>query len=233
MKDQYFADERDLLKYDLAIYLTEELPGIERFTFIPMLTANDGSSEGGQISYPRGVGRPALYDFLQDCLRNDTRQVSRLREYFQDQHDFEYCPHGDTHDLEFTNSSREQYFKTIPDRNLERAIILLDPDIGLKARSATRGDLHKYLLNEEVKSVFNRMDERSVLIIYQHLPRLPRPTFIYGTQLRLMESLRCPAPCSISDGSVALIMLTKGKDRRKALLKSLKTYLRLNLTLFN
>ena len=58
-------------------------------------------------------------------------------------------------------------------------------------------------------------------------------TFINGTQLKIMESLRCPAPCSISDGSVALIMISKAKDRRKAVLKSLKNYLRLNLSLYD
>ena len=76
MKDQYFADVNDYLKYDLCIYLAENLPKIERFTFIPTLTANDSSSDGGKTDYLLGVGRESLFRFLQGCIKKKERKVS-------------------------------------------------------------------------------------------------------------------------------------------------------------
>ncbi|MCJ2670040.1 MAG: hypothetical protein LN416_05970, partial [Candidatus Thermoplasmatota archaeon] len=50
MKNQYFGDTRDLFKYDLVLEL---LLGTElrRFTFIPMLTRDEESSDGGKTDY--------------------------------------------------------------------------------------------------------------------------------------------------------------------------------------
>lgn len=65
MKNQYFGDRRDYLKFDLVIHLVENLPGIERFSYVAMLTGDDSTSDGQITSYSRGVGRQDLYDFLE------------------------------------------------------------------------------------------------------------------------------------------------------------------------
>jgi len=91
VKDQYFGDRNDYFKYDLAISFFEQLTDIKHFTFIPMLTANDGGGDGGLIDYRQGAGRPDLYQFLRDKLKKRPRQVLHLREYFKDRFPFEYC----------------------------------------------------------------------------------------------------------------------------------------------
>jgi len=57
MKNQYFGDKRDFFKYDLSIELCERIP-LKQFTFIPMLTENDGTKEGiGRTYLRRNAGR--------------------------------------------------------------------------------------------------------------------------------------------------------------------------------
>ena len=55
MKNQYFGDIKDLFKYDLGEFLINEIPELERFTFIPMLTPDDKGPDGNKLNYD---GRP-------------------------------------------------------------------------------------------------------------------------------------------------------------------------------
>ncbi len=234
MKNQYFGDRNDYFKYDLAIFLSEQLTGIKRFTFIPMLTANDGGGDGGLIDYSQGAGRPDLYKFLKDRLKKKQRKILHLQEYFKTNGlQFRYCPHGDSLDREFTNKDRDAYFRGIPNRDLKKAVILLDPDNGLEVKSATDRTWHKYIKFEEVKDLYHRMDESSILTLYQHLPHAHRRTFLYGTHGKLQRLLKCPLPYSVSDGTIAFILITKDKDCQKELREALADYMRMNLQLYD
>jgi len=234
VKNQYFGDRNDYFKYDLAIYLCEQLSKIRRFTFIPMLTANDGGGDGKLTQYRQGAGRPDLYKFLKDKLKKRQRKISHLQEYFDSNHSqFKYCPYGDTLDKEFTNDGREDYFKNIRQDHLRNAVILLDPDNGIKPKSPPRRDLNKYITQEEVESVYKRMDEGSIMVLYQHLPRVHRKAFLYSTATKLKDLLKCPLPYSVSDGMIAFILITKDKDRQKELRIALSDYMRMNLQLYD
>ena len=85
MKNQYFGDGNDYFKYDLLIFLAEELSGIKKLSIVWMLTEDDGSKDGGSGDYSRGAGNKDLFRFLQTSL-NEGRQVSRLKEYFENNH---------------------------------------------------------------------------------------------------------------------------------------------------
>jgi hypothetical protein len=129
-----------------------------------MLTANDRGGNGGLIKYRQGAGPPDLYEFLKDKLKKRHRKISYLREYFSSNGlQFRYCPHGDSLDREFTNKDRDAYFRSIPNRDLKEAVILLDPDNGLEVKSATDRTWHKYIKFEEVKDLYHRMDESTIL----------------------------------------------------------------------
>jgi len=234
VKDQYFGDRNDYFKYDLSIFLAEQLSGIKRFTFIPMLTANDGGDDGGLVDYRQGAGRPDLYKFLKDRLKKKQRKVSHLQEYFDSSHfQFKYCPYGDTLDKEFTNDGREDYFKSVKKAHLRNAMILLDSDNGIKPKSPQRRDLNKYITLEEVESVYKRMDEASIMVLYQHLPRVHRKAFLYSTATKLKDLLRCPLPYSVSDGMIAFILIIRNKKRQKELREALADYMRMNLQLYD
>ncbi len=83
MKNQYFGDRNDMFKYDLALTLVAEVDGLHQFTFVPMLTPDDGRSDGNLTEYA-GLRRhrPHLHDFLKECVADPSRRkVTSLREY--------------------------------------------------------------------------------------------------------------------------------------------------------
>ncbi len=173
LKNQYFGDRNDRFKYDLSIFLTSHLPGVDRFTFVPMLTPDDGSTDGSLHSYSQD-GRPEeLHRFLQNCVRRSWRNIYLLRGYFcAHDHPFTYSPYADQ--IEFRHGTREQYFDGIPAELCRSAVILLDPDNGLEVPSARPGKMNKYVKYEEVRDLSIRMGDSSVLSVYQHLPREKR-----------------------------------------------------------
>src|SRR5687768_13727041 len=80
MKNQYFANGRDLFKYDLLLDVLAGVPELRRLTFIPMLTPNDASSEGNRLLRVAPSRRPDLLNFLNQCLRDGRRDISCLHE---------------------------------------------------------------------------------------------------------------------------------------------------------
>ena len=74
VKHQFFADERDFLKYDLWIELADHLSEKPHLTFVPMLTGPDGTKQGGKSNYLVGKRRKCLYYFLQFGLCAKRRQ---------------------------------------------------------------------------------------------------------------------------------------------------------------
>jgi hypothetical protein len=86
---------------------------------------------------------------------------------------------------------------------------------------------------EEVASLFSRMDESSVLAIYQHLPRLHRKLFLYSTFNRLIDRLGCPTPVAISDNTIAFIILAKNRKRQTEVRQALREYTRSHLEIYD
>ncbi len=206
MKNQYFGDRNDYFKYDLAISLAKGLPDIVRFTFIPLLTPSDHSRDGQLVNYTQG-----------------SRDIYRLRKFFrQPQVSIEYRPYRDQ--AEFRHSERTRYFRGIPLAYLRQAVILLDPDNGLEVKSSTASSFHKYVKYEEARSVFERMDEASLLLIYQHFPRVDRLTFLEGLHARLQKETACPPPSSVWDGRIAFIVLATSTARRRKAERQLTKY---------
>ena len=235
MKNQYFGDRNDYFKYDLLIFLAEELTGIKKLSAIWMLTQDDGSTDGGSIKYRRGAGNKFLFSFLQTGLIGG-RQVSKIAEYFSKYHfsqdgGFGFNSYRD--DSFFTHSNRKSYFDEIPAEFLQSAIVFLDPDNGLEVKSADGKSLHRYVKFEEVRAIYDRMNSDSCLVIYQHLPRIDRKYFLYCIYRDLKECLNSPVPMSITDNQVAFLMVTKEKDRQEEPRNLLHEYVRSNLQIID
>jgi hypothetical protein len=228
VKNQYFGDQRDYLKYDLLIFLAEELSGIKKLSVVWMLTEDDGSPDGGRIQYPKGARDRGLFRFLKKSLDEGTRNVARIGDYFKDAgYGFDYCPYGAETPL--LHQDRSTYFNQIPLEILSNAVVFLDPDNGLEVKSANEKTLCKYVKYEEVRSIYERMTPDSCLVIYQHLPRIDRNYFLYGLYCNLRECLKCPVPLSVTDNQVAFLMVTKAKERREEVNRLLHNYIRANL----
>jgi len=235
VKNQYFGDRNDYFKFDLLIFLAEELTGIRKLSAIWMLTQDDGSTDGGSIKYRRGGGNKFLFNFLQNGFA-EGRQVSKITGYFSKYHEpqdggFVFNSYRD--DAFFTNSNRKSYFDEIPAEFLQSAIVFLDPDNGLEVKSANGKSLHRYVKFEEVKAIYDRMGPDSCLVIYQHLPRIDRKYFLYCLYRDLREYLNSPVPLSITDNQVAFLILAKEKKRQEEVRKLLHEYVRSNLQIID
>jgi hypothetical protein len=86
---------------------------------------------------------------------------------------------------------------------------------------------------DEVELIYNNMGENSIVVVYQHLPMLHRKLFLYSTYSKLVKELKCPMPVSISDNTIALIILAKNKNRQKEVHEVLHEYTRSHLEIFN
>ena len=135
VKNQYFADRRDLFKYDLLLDLAE-CQSEPRLVFIPMLTPNDGTREGSVRAYECGARRRMLFDVLRAAVATGKRDIQTLRAVlprcgvlFFPYRDAEY----------FQDATRKQYFDTVPSDWLARSSFLTPTSVFRQGRSATCG----------------------------------------------------------------------------------------------
>ena len=215
MKNQYFADKKDHFKYDLMITLTESLPGMQRFTYIPMLTPDDKKQQGNQTKYPQ------LHQFLRDSIDMSSRNITRLRDYFKVHEGFRYSPYAD--DRVFEHAKRKAYFEEIPHNYFQKAVILVDPDIGLETESRTGSQHIKY---DEIRGIHSRMDNSSILVIFQYFPRAreEKESYLSRRCCDLVLRLGCPLPLAIHDKQIAFLIIAKDDNRYREVWPILRTF---------
>jgi len=229
MKNQYFGDVRDLFKYDLIQRILKELSSSQRFTFIPMLTKNENDSKRGEgnkrdFDNAKKNGKPGtnngkLTEFLSKYKETDRdeRDFTAIKNYFEAQGIW-----ADIYNEYFDDMKRGEYFKNIPGAYLHNPLIFVDPDIGLQIKKSTE----KHLLYWDVKYLYDRMDESSTLMIYQHFPRARRKHKEYspeGRSNKLKEETG-NLPICISDNEIIFFLLTKNDGPEKQLKEIISRY---------
>ena len=224
VKNQYFGDTRDLFKFDLVLELLSRT-GLRCFTFIPMLTPDDGTTHGSRTDYEKakaGRDNKVLCDHLRSCVQSGRRDVRETLGIFQLQKYERYRVQiwGET----FRDEARFQYFGAIPKKSLKEAVIVLDPDIGLWVRTS-RLQGERYLRYDEARYLFDTMDGRSVLVIFQYIPRTNRISFFNDISMKLKEWVtHGRPPLYVSDNQVAFFVLTKDNTTFKLAREALKDY---------
>nr|WP_143548062.1 hypothetical protein [Rhodopirellula sp. SM50] len=211
MKNQYFGDQRDFMKYDVLMEVVETTPGISRLTNIPMLTPNDQTGEGNVTAFVEGNRRSDLYHFMRYCLARGDRNIRNLRTYFANRR-FAYYGYRD--DVHYEDGTRQEYFDSIPAKVLQDAVVFIDPDTGIETGANTymRGKgIDRYLFWNNIVTVFNRMNANSVLIIYQHLQRNADLVVqnMRDKSTALAEHLGRPSVACVDDGDIAFLIATK------------------------
>lgn len=169
MKNQYFADRRDFVKYELLLDLVELLPASHKLTFIPMLTEADGTIEGGVTHYELGNRRPHLFRFLRGVLNSGRRELLQLHTFMQD-NEVAFYLYSDRE--YFQHNRRKQYLDDVPNEKLDSAVVFFDPDIGLETGSVSymrRNGFEKYLFYNDIRSVVDRATNDAIIVLYQHL----------------------------------------------------------------
>jgi hypothetical protein len=202
VKNQYFADERDLFKYDLLLELMQAMPSLERLVLIPMLTPNDAGGQGNKISYVAGGFRRDVHAFLQGCIAAGERDITKLRSFFGGR-TFEYFPHLD--DAIFSGD-RDKYFARIPDDKLQKALIFFDPDTGLEP---TGGFAPAHLRYKELAGVMKRTGPTSIGVVIQFLPRRNRELFFEEVAKLVRKLLPDTGLVGVENGALAFLLVVR------------------------
>jgi len=214
VKNQYFADRRDLFKYDLLLDLVERRGSQRRLTFIPMLTAGDESGEGNVTRYGRDGRRPVVYEYLRDALSSGRRDIRLLRQLMS-QVDVEFMAYRD--DRWFEDKTRREYFARIPIEGLESSVVFFDPDIGLQTGSPgymRRKGAEKYLMYSELTDVWKRASHDSVVVVYQHLQKdaTKRAHDVDRRLAELNRHLEAQRSWAVQSGDLAFLVLARDPD---------------------
>lgn len=180
MRYQFFLDARDYVKYALLDDLMKQLD-LSQLTLIWMLTPDVGNTHGSRR--PRfDPNRSALNAFFQ---RDPRPNLWDVKEYFDDR-GYHCTSYGDRPDGYITRANREEYFKLVDDALLKDALVFLDPDNGVEPRGGA-SPLHLKL--DELSRLWTRMDGRSILLVYQHKPRVAADVFWPDVANRTAEAL--------------------------------------------
>jgi len=206
MKNQYFGDRNDFFKYDLVLTLIEKIDSLKCFTFIPMLTQDDGSGDGGLTDYD-GRRRKELESFLKSCIRKSNRNIKNLYSFFSNYENPEYHAYKD--DEYFLHAGRKQYFDGVDSSIFYRAAILIDPDNGFEVKSMRSGNGHKYLKYSELSTLYDRMDSESLILVYQHIPRTRREDYFAKIGQKICDCVNTRNPLCLSDNRVAFFIMAK------------------------
>lgn len=230
MKNKYFGDIRDLFKYDIIKEIMIGVRSLQKFTFIPMLTKDDdGKRDGNERDFDKaeknfrpGTKNEKLMKFLSEYreIKADKRNFRDIRQYFQLKQINVKIYEENSNGGYFDRKSRASYFKKIDDKLLSNSLIFVDPDIGLEIKRSSE----KHLLCHEVRDLYKRMDENSILMIYQHFPRENHEKYLVRRSRELKEITENLPPIYISDNEIILFLLTQTSTMRTDLAKIITEY---------
>ena len=223
----HFGNARDLFKFDLVRHIMKSLPELTNFTFVPMLTETD-ETDGKKKSTKKDLdkalmeGKPgsqnrellAYMERLQE-IEDDLEYFTAIRAYFQK----ENIPIDIFDRQPFTHKKRDNYFQALFKTFPKKSLIFLDPGIGLEDRRPTK----KHLLMAEVKKIYDQMDTASIMMIYQHFPRMTPVGYVKHRSAQLAD-LTGSTPVTITDNEIIFFMLAKNPKIRASIGLILKQY---------
>lgn len=205
MKNRYFGDIYDYVKYALIRQLTDS--GDTAAVVCWMLTDDDGGKDGHRTEYLRdpGVWRsfaPSVFDFLQDqVVGRKVRNVKAIEEG-------SLIPNCRFFSKILTDdpAHREEYFEQFLEFASNAGFVFFDPDNGVEIKSVKYGKKKssKYLFWDEVDRA---NDIQRSLLIYQHLPPKPRRPLIERIADDLLQVCRRDIIFAIQSAKVAFFLV--------------------------
>lgn len=209
MKNQYFGDVNDYLKYGLLrCFINEGLS----IGVCWMLTPNDGRTDGRKISYLSEPGSwrscdSALFDVLARAVGNHRRHVRQAQNsaclskalFFK-----QIVPDD--------RLLRERWLGRALSKLMEADLLFFDPDNGIEVRSKPKGsrDSSKYLYWDEIQVAWR---QPSSLLIFQHFPRRNHQQFASSLRSRLHELIGNGEVTSLVTSNVVYLLACKPKHQ--------------------
>jgi hypothetical protein len=205
MKDQYFGDINDYLKYGLLRTFRHDAKLSMMLCW--MLTPSDGRTDGSRIKY---LSQPKiwssfdsrLFEFLsKTVILNNKRCIAEIENS------------GLLENTKFfsklvpTNSEdRRNYFQKLFQQSQDVDIIFFDPDNGIEVPSkpSNRKDSEKFLYWLEIQEAYRRNHS---LLIYQHFPRENRETYTNRMSAKIFEKCEAEALYSFRTHSVVYFLV--------------------------
>ena len=219
VKSQYFGDNKDLFTYDLILHIMQA-GLVKHFTFVPMLTEPDRTGDGGKSNREKakaGTQNKGLVDFLDKCIKDGKRDIKQLERFFKNKGIMMTIYDGEGY---FSSANRHKYFSEIGNGLLDESLVFVDPDIGLEVKNSGK----EHLLYSEVNGLYRRMDDSSILMIYQYLPRRPHLEYLNMRCEELKEKVTDDFPVCIDDNEIAFFFLTKNKELEHSLMHVISEY---------
>lgn len=217
MKNQFFGDKRDYFKYSLLETLAGGLPGITQLTCVWLLTPDVSNKHGSLALQPRR-GHERLAEYLLQC-RSDGRRDVRAIEPYLARKAFRFNSIGSDLTEPFW-LNRAAYFACIPDSWLCSAVVFLDPDNGMEPAGGAKP---AHLSYGELRGLFARMDDPSVVVVYQHLPRRPAAIFWDEVASTIADTLHAPT-LFVAESDVAFFMAPRSPASLPSLAELVRTY---------
>jgi len=173
MKDQYFGDINDYLKYGLLRCFGESGLSIG---VCWMMTPNDGRTDGRKIQYLTDGERWRAYDpNLFDSLAALVKRNRAVRQIHKAQilPNCSFCDHVVPESQPHRNKWLTEALKMLSGVDL----LFFDPDNGIEVRSTPLGKRgsNKFLYWNEIESAWS---QGCSLLIFQHFPRQNRVEYI-------------------------------------------------------
>jgi hypothetical protein len=181
MKNQYFADINDYLKYGILRAIAK---ANLKVCLCWMLTKEENKNDGGKIKYLQDSDKwrkydPALFDVMKWSIEKNKRSI----DVAEKKH---LIPNATYHPTLLTDDrdEREQYFKELTDISAASDLIFFDADNGMEVKSVKKGNKNssKYLYWNEVE----RFTDTHSILVFQYFPRMNREKFVKKTVQRLM-----------------------------------------------
>lgn len=181
MKNQYFGDQTDYLKYGI---LREIVAAGAPLGVHWTLTEDDGSSDGSRTRYLNAASQwrhydPPIFDALLERVRAGDRRLRLVEELAFIPNAVQCFDRWESSGQVRLNSIEAFLSKLMPG-----SVVFFDPDNGLEVASTRRdkSSASKYVFLDEVLKVWEK--GHSVLI-YQHYPRIQRVPYVRQQLARL------------------------------------------------
>lgn len=204
MKNQYFGDIKDYLKYGLLRILARE--GGFRVGVCWMLTPPEEVGGGRSVEYledPDGWREldPPLFDLLARSVSADGRDVQSLERS-------DLLPGARFHSTPLPREpeDRSAYFQRMLASFGDLDLVFFDPDVGLEGERvpSRRADSVRYLAWDELVRTYGA--GHSVLV-YQHFPREPHRLFVEQRVRELLARTGAPEAHSFRWSAAHVVFL--------------------------
>jgi hypothetical protein len=181
MKNQYFGDINDYLKYGM-LRTVSRASGL-RLAVCWMLTPDDGRPDGKKIGYLNAPATwrqydPTLFDILKTAVTTGRRNIDVAGNQ-------NILPGAVYHSESLCDDreSRQQYLDRLAVMARGCDLVFFDPDNGMEVRSKPKGrkSSSKYLYWEDVRRFST--PGRS-LIVFQHFARVKHDVYVAGMRDR-------------------------------------------------